>query len=79
MVRSSRDASKQRSGSPYGCPSEQNRVWVTDTIRIRTHEGWLYPAVVLDEDARLGPDYMRVTAALPEDNARVVAALEARP
>ena len=25
-----------------------NQVWVTDITYIRTHEGWLYPAVVLD-------------------------------
>jgi len=28
-------------------------------------------------DARLGPGYMRITTALPEDNARFVAALRA--
>jgi transposase InsO family protein len=27
---------------------EQNRVWVTDITYIRTHEGWLYLAVVLN-------------------------------
>lgn len=27
---------------------EPNRVWVTDITYIRTHEGWLYLAVVLD-------------------------------
>ena len=26
----------------------QNQVWVTDITYIRTHEGWLYLAVVLD-------------------------------
>lgn len=29
-------------------PTEPNRVWVTDITYIRTHEGWLYLAVVLD-------------------------------
>jgi putative transposase len=28
--------------------SEPNRVWVTDITYIRTYEGWLYLAVVLD-------------------------------
>jgi putative transposase len=28
--------------------SQPNRVWVTDITYIRTHEGWLYLAVVLD-------------------------------
>ena len=28
--------------------SEPNRVWVTDITYIRTREGWLYLAVVLD-------------------------------
>ena len=27
---------------------EPNRVWVTDITYIRTYEGWLYLAVVLD-------------------------------
>ena len=27
---------------------EPNRVWVTDISYIRTHEGWLFPAAVLD-------------------------------
>ena len=27
---------------------EPNRVWVTDITYVRTHEGWLYLAVVLD-------------------------------
>jgi transposase InsO family protein len=27
---------------------EPNKVWVTDITYIRTHEGWLYLAVVLD-------------------------------
>lgn len=29
-------------------PSEPNQSWVTDITYIRTHEGWLYLAVVLD-------------------------------
>lgn len=28
--------------------TELNKVWVTDITYIRTHEGWLYVAVVLD-------------------------------
>ncbi|CAM5276613.1 Putative transposase InsK for insertion sequence element IS150 [Alcaligenes phenolicus] len=28
--------------------SEHNRAWVTDITYIRTHEGWLYLAVVVD-------------------------------
>ncbi|MNE83973.1 hypothetical protein D3C80_1808380 [compost metagenome] len=28
--------------------SEPNKVWVTDITYIRTYEGWLYLAVVLD-------------------------------
>ena len=28
--------------------TEPNKVWVTDITYIRTHEGWLYLAVVLD-------------------------------
>ena len=28
--------------------SEPNKVWVTDITYIRTHEGWLYLAAVLD-------------------------------
>jgi putative transposase len=33
--------------------SAPNRVWVTDITYIRTHEGWLYLAVVLDLFSRL--------------------------
>jgi putative transposase len=33
---------------------EPNRVWVTDITYIRTYEGWLYLAVVLDLFARQG-------------------------
>ncbi|GEM78510.1 hypothetical protein VSU01S_07550 [Vibrio superstes NBRC 103154] len=29
-------------------PSEPNQSWVTDITYIRTHEGWLYLAIVLD-------------------------------
>jgi putative transposase len=29
-------------------PAEPNRVWVTDITYIRTHEGWLFLAAVLD-------------------------------
>ncbi len=29
-------------------PAEPNRIWVTDITYIRTHEGWLYLAAVLD-------------------------------
>jgi len=53
---------RRRPGQRYGRPSviapnhvqqqfdvtEPNRVWVTDITYIRTHEGWLYLAVVLD-------------------------------
>src|SRR5262244_1663110 len=28
--------------------TEPNRVWVTDITYIRTHEGWLYLAIVID-------------------------------
>lgn len=28
--------------------AEPNKVWVTDITYIRTHEGWLYLAAVLD-------------------------------
>ncbi len=28
--------------------TEPNKMWVTDITYIRTHEGWLYPAAVLD-------------------------------
>lgn len=28
--------------------TEPNKVWVTDITYIRTHEGWLYLAAVLD-------------------------------
>jgi len=28
--------------------SQQNRIWVTDIIYIRTWEGWLYLAIVMD-------------------------------
>jgi len=52
----------RRPGKGYGKPSvvspnhvqqqfdvrEPNKVWVTDITYIRTHEGWLYLAVVLD-------------------------------
>ena len=52
----------RRPGKRYGRPSviapnhvqqqfdviEPNKVWVTDITYIRTHEGWLYLAVVLD-------------------------------
>ncbi len=52
----------RRPGKRYGKPSviaenklkqqfdvvEPNKVWVTDITYIRTHEGWLYLAVVLD-------------------------------
>ena len=40
--------------------------------RLRAHNILVRPL----NDARLGPGYMRVTTALPEGNARVVAALE---
>ena len=53
---------RRRPGQRYSRPStvapnhvqqqfditEPNRVWVTDITYIRTHEGWLYLAVVLD-------------------------------
>ena len=53
---------RRRPGRHYGRPAivapnylqqdfdvaEPNRVWVTDITYIRTHEGWLYLAVVLD-------------------------------
>jgi putative transposase len=53
---------RRRPGQRYGRPAviapnhvqqefdvaEPNRVWVTDITYIRTHEGWLYLAVVLD-------------------------------
>ena len=29
-------------------PEQSDRAWVTDITYIRTHEGWLYLAVVLD-------------------------------
>ncbi len=29
-------------------PAQPNQAWVTDITYIRTHEGWLYLAVVLD-------------------------------
>lgn len=29
-------------------PAEPNKVWATDITYIRTHEGWLYLAIVLD-------------------------------
>ena len=29
-------------------PEPKNRIWVTDITYIRTHEGWLYLAIVLD-------------------------------
>lgn len=32
--------------------AEPNRAWVTDITYIRTHEGWLYLAVVIDLFAR---------------------------
>ncbi|OGA47921.1 MAG: histidinol-phosphate aminotransferase [Betaproteobacteria bacterium RIFCSPLOWO2_12_FULL_62_58] len=41
--------------------------------RLREHDILIKPL----NDARLGPGYMRVTTALPEDNARFVAVLEA--
>jgi putative transposase len=53
---------RRRPGQRYSRPSvvapnhlqqqfdvtEPDRVWVTDITYIRTHEGWLYLAVVLD-------------------------------
>ena len=58
--------SRRRAG-PYGKPAvlaesqlgqnfdaeAPNQVWVTDITDIRTHEGWLYLAVVLDLFSRL--------------------------
>ena len=34
-------------------PTEPNQLWVTDITYIRTHEGWLYLAVVIDLFSRL--------------------------
>ncbi|WHP06690.1 IS3 family transposase [Acinetobacter corruptisaponis] len=34
-------------------PAHPNRLWVTDITYIRTHEGWLYLAVVIDLFSRL--------------------------
>lgn len=34
-------------------PTHPNQMWVTDIIYIRTHEGWLYLAVVIDLFSRL--------------------------
>lgn len=34
-------------------PSQPNQAWVTDITYIRTHEGWLYLAVVIDLFSRL--------------------------
>ncbi len=34
-------------------PTHPNQLWVTDIIYIRTHEGWLYLAVVIDLFSRL--------------------------
>ncbi|WP_394660882.1 IS3 family transposase [uncultured Acinetobacter sp.] len=34
-------------------PTEPNQLWVTDITYIRTHEGWLYFAVVIDLFSRL--------------------------
>ncbi len=33
--------------------TEPNQLWVTDITYIRTHEGWLYLAVVIDLFSRL--------------------------
>ena len=34
------------------CVSEPNKAWVTDITYIRTHEGWLHLAVVVDQFSR---------------------------
>ena len=34
-------------------PTQPNQLWVTDITYIRTHEGWLYLAVVIDLFSRL--------------------------
>src|SRR5690606_20988974 len=34
-------------------PAQPNQLWVTDITYIRTHEGWLYLAVVIDLFSRL--------------------------
>jgi putative transposase len=34
-------------------PTQPNQRWVTDITYIRTHEGWLYLAVVIDLFSRL--------------------------
>lgn len=41
--------------------NEPNKVWVTDIAYIRTYEGWLYLAVVLDLFSRLEIDAMLMT------------------
>lgn len=62
---------KRRSGHGYGRPSlvadnllqqqfnvsAPDQAWVTDITYIRTHEGWLYLAVVLDLFARVVVDW----------------------
>ena len=54
-LKSKRDYRKARSHA--GTPSivsentldrQSNQLWVTDITYIRTHEGWLYHAVVID-------------------------------
>lgn len=34
-------------------PAQPNQRWVTDITYIRTHEGWLYLAIVIDLFSRL--------------------------
>jgi histidinol-phosphate aminotransferase len=47
---------------------------IFDRLGERVH--LLTPTYALFPDARLGPGFMRITTATPEDNGRFVAALE---
>lgn len=42
-------------------PAQPNQLWVTDITYIRTHEGWLYLAVIIDLFSRLVVDWSMKT------------------